>query len=197
MKRDRKVEAVKADAVRRMELREREVVSEAREAVANAEGGKRMAEATAQVTIGELHQRNVELMRALEDYKVQQSSMTHDLDVARQYVSKVHDEKEARISENVLEQISSLTNEVVKWKSLAEHSRASAEGSPPAADPARSSLKVVREFTIHSAQSSNEDPSSNSATRVTRGRSPPAAAHRQVQTRKSTSRASGERDRSP
>jgi hypothetical protein len=154
-----------------------------------------MVEASAQATIGELHQRNADLMRALEDYKVQQSTMTHDLDVARQYVSKVHDETEARISENVLEQISSLTNEVVKWKSLAEHSRASAEGSPPAADPARSSLKVVREFTIHSAQSSNEDPSSNPATRVTRGRSPPAAAHRQVPTRKSTSRARGDRDR--
>jgi hypothetical protein len=101
-----------------------------------------MVEASAQATIGELHQRNAELMRALEDYKVQQSSMTHDLDVARQYVSKVHNETEARISENVQEQISSLSNEVVKWKSLAEHSRASAEGSPPAADPARSSRRT-------------------------------------------------------
>ena len=123
--------------------------------------------------------------------------MTHDLDVARQYVSQVHDETVARISdnENVQEQISSLSNEVAKWKSLAEHSRASADGSPQAAVPAHSKLKVVREFTIHSAQSSIEDPSSNSATRVTRGRSPPAAAHRQVPTRKSTSCARGDRDR--
>ena len=66
--RDRTVEAVRADALRRMEQREREVFDQAREAVAQVEGGKRMAEASAQATIGELQQRNFCLLRELEDH---------------------------------------------------------------------------------------------------------------------------------
>ena len=88
--RDRTVEAVRANALFRMEQREREVFDQAREAVAQVEGGKRMTEATAQATIGELQQRYNFLLRELEDHQRQQTGLTQDLDAARQYVSQVH-----------------------------------------------------------------------------------------------------------
>ena len=135
----RQVEAVRADAARRMELREREVISVAREAVVNAEGGKRVAEVTAQATIGELHQRNTDLMRELEDYKQQQSHMTRDLEAARQCVSQVHNET-AGMKTQVQSQMNALSSEVTKWKDLAErraHDSSPAVVGANVADPRR------------------------------------------------------------
>ena len=81
--RDRTVEAVRADASLRMAQRERDIFDQAREAVAQVEGGKRMAEATAQATIGELQQKYDSLLQELEDHQRQQTGVTQDLDAAR------------------------------------------------------------------------------------------------------------------
>ena len=130
--RDRTVEAVRADASLRMAQRERGIFDQAREAVAQVEGGKRMAVATAQATIGELQQKYDSLLQELEDHQRQQTGLTQDLDAARQYVSKVHQDganKDAalRISVNAEAdaqiRLSAMASEVAKWQQVAERHR--------------------------------------------------------------------------
>ena len=187
--RDKTVEAVRADALLRMEQREREVFDQAREAVAQVEGGKRMAEASAQATTGELQQRNFCLLRELEDHQRQQTGLTQDLDAARQYVSKVHQEgidKDAALQNSVNAEadvqarLSAMASEVAKWRQVAERRQTlNAEASSSS------------QFRIHSPTRDEPHPTAQRPTRTPRGSSPKAAASRQEDKRSSTASASG------
>ena len=68
IERDKIVETIRADALRRMEQREREIFDQDREITTQVEDGNRMTEIITQATINELQQRFFCLLRELEDH---------------------------------------------------------------------------------------------------------------------------------
>ena len=175
-----------------MAQREREISDQAREAVAQVEGGKRMAEATAQATIGELQQRYNFLLRELKDHQRQQTGLTQDLDAARQYVSQVHNEgikvdtalkNSVNAEANAQVRLTAMTSEVAKWQQVAERHQTLNAGASSSS-----------QFRIHSPVKDEPHPTAQNSTRSPRGiNSPTAAASRQEDKRSSTAGASGKR----
>ena len=153
-----------------MAQRERDIFDQAREAVARVEGGKRMAVATAQATIGELQQKYDSLLQELEDHQRQQTGLTQDPDAARQYVSQVHQDganKDAALKisvdaeANAQAQLSAMTSEVAKWQQVAERHQTLNAGASSSS-----------QFRIHSPAKDEPHPIAQNSTRTPRGSSP-------------------------
>ena len=189
--RDKTVEAVRADAGLQMAQREREIFDQAREAVVQVEGGKRMAEVTAQAIIGELQQKYDTLLLELEDHQRQHTGLAMDLDAARQYASQVYIEginKDAALQisvnaeANAQVRLSAMTSEVAKWQQVAERHQTLNAGASSSS-----------QFCIHSPVKDEPHPIAQNSTRSPRGSSPKAAASRQEDKRSSTAGASGKR----
>ena len=184
--RDKSVEAARADASQQMAQRERVIVDLARDAVAQVEGGRRMAEVTAQATIGELQQARKALLQELEDQQManqrQQTILGRDLEAARRYVTQVQYEK-GEVEANAHVRLSAVTSEVAKWQATAERYKGALQaGAGPST-----------EFQIHSPNKDEPHPTAQKSTRYSRGSSPTAAASRQDEKRSSPIGASGKR----
>lgn len=184
--RDKSVEAARADASQQMAQRERVIVDLARDAVAQVEGGRRMAEVTAQATIGELQQARKALLQELEDQQMenqrQQTILGRDLEAARRYVTQVQIEK-GEVEANAHVRLSAVTSEVAKWQATAERYKGALQaGAGPST-----------EFQIHSPNKDEPHPTAQTSTRYSRGSSPTAAASRQDEKRSSPIGASGKR----
>jgi len=184
--REKAVEAARADASQQMAQREREISDQAREAVAQVEGGRRMAEVTAQATIGELQHARKALLQELEGTQMenqrQQSSLGRDLEAARRYIEQVQIEK-GELENNAFARLSAVTNEVAKWQATAERYKGALQaGAGPST-----------EYQIHSPNKDQPHPTAHKSTRYSRDSSPTAAASRQDEKRSSQIGASGKR----
>ena len=184
--REKAVEAARADASQQMAQREREISDQAREAVAQVEGGMRMAEVTAQATIGELQHARKALLQELEGTQMenqrQQSSLGRDLEAARRYIEQVQIEK-GELENNAFARLSAVTNEVAKWQATAERYKGALQaGAGPST-----------EYQIQPPNKDEPHPTAHKSTRYSRDSSPTAAASRQDEKRSSQIGASGKR----